>query len=135
GKIVADRREEAGLRLVGLFRLLAGEIQFRSAFADALLQGLGDDLQLAFVAAEFRDISEGRDEAAARHRVAADLYHALPVAARKAPLGNVRRAGTHVLDALAHLVVDALTARAKSTGEIPAHQIGHRHADPEQLWR
>ena len=54
-------------------------------------------LQLGFGAAERGDVGERGDEAAAGHRVAADLDDA---AVRETALGDVRRAGAHVREAL-----------------------------------
>src|SRR3546814_1674122 len=77
-----------------LFRsgLALGRFEQRGALADALFERLVGPAQAALDAAEFGDVGVRGHEAAAGHRVAADLDDA---AVGHHPLGQVRTAGAH----------------------------------------
>ncbi len=102
-QVVADRGEEAALGVVGGFRLALGLLEQRGALADALLQGFVGLQQFGLGAAERGDVGEGGDEAAARHRVAADFDDLaladaairVVIAVEEHALRQVRRTGTH----------------------------------------
>ena len=72
-EVVPDRREEAALGIVGVFGFALGGFEQGGALDHALLQGLVAALELCLGLAERGDVGEGGHEAAAGHRIAADL--------------------------------------------------------------
>ncbi len=130
-QIVADRGEQARLGLVGLLGRGAGARQRRSAFGHAQLQMLGDLLEAGLGLAERGDVGERRDEAAARHRIAANLDQA---AVREGALGQQRRAGTHVLQAARDHARDLRLLKAFRTQRVYG-EVADRPADLQQRGR
>ena len=137
-QVVARGGDEAGLGRVGL---LGGELggglgrerdrQFLRTLRHALLERQLGLEQLPLVVLELGDVGVGRDVAAVRHRLAADLVDAA-VAARA--LDHVAGARAHVRDALDDLQLGIGVAEL-ATQRVPADQVGDRSPDPHHVGR
>ena len=130
-QVVADRRQEVGLGLVGALRGFAGTGQLPGALGHALFQGLVGALELALGGAEGGDVGEGGHVAAAGHRVAADLDGAT---VGQPTLGQVRRTRAHVFQTAPATRLDIAFAD-QAGGNVVAHQVEHRTSHLEQAVR
>ncbi|MCY1418752.1 hypothetical protein D9M71_343210 [compost metagenome] len=132
---MADRGEEAGLRLVGQFgtglglgQLLVERGQFAGALLDPQLEALVGLLERILGLAVGGDVGERHDEAAAGHRVADQLDHP---AVGQGALGGVRSALAHPVQALGHVDVRVALAAQAAFGVV-ADDVGDRPADADQ---
>ena len=86
--------------------------------------------KFGFGVAIIGNVGEGRNKTTARHRVSANLDHAVA----KTALGNIRRSGLHVGNAFFNFSIGIAIAE-NSFVYIVRYQFGNRHADPKQCFR
>ena len=137
-QVVADRREESGLGLVGRFRralgLGQGDVQLRQfvgPFGDALFQALVGFGQGLLGLAERGDVGEAHDKTATGHRVADQLDHP---AVGEQPLRGMRAALAHPVQAPRDMHF-GLAGPAQAAFGVVADDIGNRPADADQAVR
>ncbi|MNZ58058.1 hypothetical protein D3C78_760570 [compost metagenome] len=136
-QVVADGGEEAGLGLVGRFGRALGldqrlvELgQLVGAFGDPLLQPFVGILQGLLGLPESGDVGEAHDEAAAGHRIADQLDDP---AVGEQPLGGVRPALTHPVEAPCHMGFHFARPAEAALG-VEADDVGDRPADADQAF-
>ncbi len=126
---MTDGGEESALGVVRALGLSAREVQAFGAVDDALFEGFVAANQLVFGTSKRGDIGERGDEAAARHRIAADFDHST---VGKRTLADVRRARVHMLHALLHFFFDRIGTPAVT--QVVADEIRDRNAHAQQLF-
>ena len=131
-QVVANCGEETTLCIVGVLGLALGGFKQGGALVHALFEGLVDALETVLGLTKVGDIRESGNETATGHRIAADFDD---VAVLEHPLGQVRRACTHMFQPTRKRFSRTIRIDAGNFTQGPLRRIRDRHAHLQHAGR